>query len=452
MPPSPRANRQPSMSQADIQAFLNNPPTAGSPDPRFAGRDWQHIKVGELVDPEDLRFVELDTGIEDATNLLAESGAPVLLIRTDKTEKSAVATFDYRDLTQYLLFATGQLFPDEEHLAVFQNLAKKAQQGQKIPLRDAKSLGTKEPFITLPHSADLGAAIEAFGGGVHRIVILKEGTNHAVGILSQLRLVKFLWENGRSFPIIDQLYPKEVRELGIGAQSPITINGDKSLKEALVIMNNEGVSSLAVIDNQNNVVGNISNTDVKLLTKSSSAPLLENTCIHFISVILSTRGMNDGKDSYPVFHVYPHSTLAHTVAKLVATKAHRMWVVENPTPCSTPSSSAPTTPGPGPPPHPTPISISHPSVPHPPHLSTSFSQPSPPFQPLSITPSVSASALPGLHMSGRLSGVVSLTDILNLFARASGLHPTSPEEARRQRRGSSSSSRSAAGVGVFRGQ
>ena len=106
---------------------------------------------------------------------------------------------------------------------MFQNLAKKAQQGQKIPLRDAKSLGTKEPFITLPHSADLGAAIETFGGGVHRIVILKEGTNHAVGILSQLRLVKFLWENGRSFPIIDQLYPKEVRELGIGAQSPITI-------------------------------------------------------------------------------------------------------------------------------------------------------------------------------------------------------------------------------------
>ena len=183
-----------------------------------------------------------------------------------------------------MLFATGQLFPDEEHLAVFQNLAKKAQQGEKIPLRDAKSLGTKEPFITLRHSADLTAAIETFGGGVHRIVILKEGTNHAVGILSQLRLVKFLWENGRSFPVIDQLYSKEIRELGIGTHTPITIkyvlvhiistnkvatnfvdcSGDKPLKEALVIMNNEGVSSLAVIDNQYNVVGNISNTDVKV--------------------------------------------------------------------------------------------------------------------------------------------------------------------------------------------
>jgi len=59
------------------------------------------------------------------------------------------------------------------------------------------------------------------------------------------------------------------------------------------------------------------------LTKSSSLPLLRDTCAHFISVILSTRGMNEGKDSFPVFYVNPTSTLAHTVAKLVATESHR---------------------------------------------------------------------------------------------------------------------------------
>lgn len=58
---------------------------------------------------------------------------------------------------------------------------------------------------------------------MHRIVILKEGTNHAIGILSQLRLVKFLWENGRAFPIIDQLYPREVKDLGIGSQGLISV-------------------------------------------------------------------------------------------------------------------------------------------------------------------------------------------------------------------------------------
>lgn len=31
-----------------------------------------------------------------------------------------------------------------------------------------------------------------------------------------------------------------------------------------MLMNNEGVTSLAVVDNQHNVVGNISNVDVKV--------------------------------------------------------------------------------------------------------------------------------------------------------------------------------------------
>ena len=68
LPPSPRASRHLSLSQAQIQDLLNNPPTAGTADPAFAGRDWQHISVGELVH-KDVTFVELDTGVEAATNV-----------------------------------------------------------------------------------------------------------------------------------------------------------------------------------------------------------------------------------------------------------------------------------------------------------------------------------------------------------------------------------------------
>lgn len=65
----------------------------------------------------------------------------------------------------------------------------------------------------------------------------------------------------------------------------------------------------------------------QLLTKNTALPLLRSSCIHFISVILSERGMFDGQDSYPVFHVTPQSTLAHTVAKLVATRSHRYVLI-----------------------------------------------------------------------------------------------------------------------------
>jgi hypothetical protein len=126
-----------------------------------------------------------------------------------------------------------------------------------------------------------------------------------------------------------------------------------------------------------------------------------------------------------VFYVNPYSTLAHTVARLVATRSHRMWVVES----ASPSPSNPATP------------LSAPS------MTYAGNPPTPSSNPLSPTiyggfppSSVSAAALPGARISGRLTGVISLTDILNLFARQSGLHPLSPNDQRARRRRSSSSS------------
>jgi len=196
--------------------------------------------------------------------------------------------------------------------------------------------------------------------------------------------------------------------------------------DALELMNSEGISSLAVVDGQHNVTGNISLADIKYLTRSSSIPLLKGSCFHFLSVILTDRGTNDGKDSYPVFHVNPQSSLAHTVAKLVATQAHRMWIVETPSPAS----SAPPTP-----------TLPPSSIIAPTQVSSSPSHGSgiPSFQASGPT-SMSSGIMPGGRLSGRLTGVVSLSDILNIFARGAGLAPVDPSEARKQRRRSSSSS------------
>lgn len=139
--------------------------------------------------------------------------------------------------------------------------------------------------------------------------------------------------------------------------------------------------------------------------------------------------MEDGKDAYPVFYVSPYSTLAHTVAKLCATRSHRMWLVDEPSPASSV------------PPSPSTHSIPPLSLPSSTH-SLSRTEPThgPPYTSTNPNIAVSASQLPGQGMSGTLLGVVSLTDVLNLFGRASGLSPSDPEEVRRRRRRSSSSS------------
>jgi hypothetical protein len=66
-PSSPRASRQPSLTQSALQELLNNPPTKGG-DVKFQHRDWKSIRLGEIVDSSLVRFAEYDTSVEDATN------------------------------------------------------------------------------------------------------------------------------------------------------------------------------------------------------------------------------------------------------------------------------------------------------------------------------------------------------------------------------------------------
>ena len=68
-PASTRSRRQPSLTQAALQSLIDNPPVRNADNPAFAGRDWRQISIGELVTPDDLGFVELDTGIEEATQV-----------------------------------------------------------------------------------------------------------------------------------------------------------------------------------------------------------------------------------------------------------------------------------------------------------------------------------------------------------------------------------------------
>ena len=67
-PPSPRSQRHPSFTQAQVQELLNHPPI-GAGDVRFSGRDWRQIRVGELVTKDHVRFVDSDTGVEEATKV-----------------------------------------------------------------------------------------------------------------------------------------------------------------------------------------------------------------------------------------------------------------------------------------------------------------------------------------------------------------------------------------------
>lgn len=112
---------------------------------------------------------------------------------------------------------------DSNDPALFADIAHKARQGQRIPLEDFLRLHTKQPFVTLPHTADLTKAVETFGSGIHRIVILHQGTEDIIGVLTQLRLVRFFWQNGHGFTSINELYQSSLQELQLGSRTVVSI-------------------------------------------------------------------------------------------------------------------------------------------------------------------------------------------------------------------------------------
>jgi hypothetical protein len=147
----------------------------------------------------------------------------VVLIRKSPNDLNACDTFDYNDLNAYLLVVLGLASPSEDQIQTYTEIAKKTREGTIIPLKDTTLLAKKAPLVTLSETQDLSKAIEIFAGGVHRILIVKEGTDNVVGVLSQWTVVKFLWENGSSFPVIDQLYPMILRDLNVGTHQAIAI-------------------------------------------------------------------------------------------------------------------------------------------------------------------------------------------------------------------------------------
>nr|CAG8507514.1 1340_t:CDS:10 [Entrophospora candida] len=276
--------------------------------------DWTLVKAIDLVHDQKIVVIDGDTSIEGACDILVKnniSSAPVY----DRSTKSYVGMFDWADVMSYLLIVLKkknsieqQKKTDAELTKEFQDLLKLSTEHQPIPVK-------------------LASVVELFGNGTHRVAVL-DGDGNLKGILSQSGVLNYLYNNVTRFPQIESLFPKTIYEFDIGKSPVIFAQADSFVLDALIMMNDNALSSVAIIDSEGMLIGNISMTDVKYIIRSYSHSLMWKTCQKFVSHVRSIQGLEDGQDRYPVFDVRTTSTLGYTIAKLTATKAHRVWVVD----------------------------------------------------------------------------------------------------------------------------
>lgn len=204
---------------------MAHPPHSRQPNPKFAGRDWRDVQLGELVslNTDTVQWADFDTSVEEATMILVK-GNPAgncVLIKDGPLNKP-VSTFDYNDLNAYLLAVVGLAKPEEEHVSLYEGIARRAQERQAIPLRDIQPICRHEQLVSLPPDEFLPGAIEVFGSGIHRLLVTGQD-GETIGIVSQLKVLEFFWNEGINFPVIDKLYPTFLRDLHIGSLQIIAI-------------------------------------------------------------------------------------------------------------------------------------------------------------------------------------------------------------------------------------
>lgn len=116
----------------------------------------------------------------------------------------------------------GLAHPSDDLVELYDSIARRAQARDNIPLRDIQPICRKESLITLQGDEDLAKAIEIFGSGLHRVLVRNHNAE-VIGILSQLNLLEFFWHEGINFRVIDDLYPKLLREVGVGSQQILAV-------------------------------------------------------------------------------------------------------------------------------------------------------------------------------------------------------------------------------------
>ncbi|KAI8928921.1 hypothetical protein BC831DRAFT_509644 [Entophlyctis helioformis] len=299
--------------------------------------------------PEHPICLDSELTVQEACAALAQhkiSSAPIY----NAEQGGFVGQIDYRDVVAYVLTIMHKVPHDKQQsfdadMDVKDVVKRALQQGHgSVPVRLLSNMSTNNPLVVVDASAPVLDAVEEFvRAKVHRVVVLDrsvEGKPTFLGVLSQSTVAALVATklgklsrhrpSEATWPIGDT----SIGDLNLVQGDVISISPDDSVLEGLYQMHEQRISSIAILNKTpdgNDLWGSISMTDIKdvLGRKSGWARLMQPAKKFFIDIRNNQVLENAGHDSVPSFIVHPTTPLVTAVEKMVATHAHRVWVVEN---------------------------------------------------------------------------------------------------------------------------
>jgi len=181
----------------------------------------------------------------------------------------------------------------------------------------------RNPYLPVESTAPLHEAVKLMNKwGVHRVPVI-DAEGNLMSVLTQSQVVHWFCDHRSSFPTMK----KTLENLHIGQSGIISISWNSRAIEAFQLIWNKRISAVAVVNDDGILVGNISVSDLKLI--GYDATLISRLFYPIKEFLRVIRAPHDAEHpiSQPIF-VKKDSTLGEVVRKLVETRFHRVYVVD----------------------------------------------------------------------------------------------------------------------------
>jgi len=294
-------------------------------------------KVVEILSTQKPVSVSEDMSVVQACQVLARNGISSAPIASKKG--GFVGMVDYGDVAALLIaglraqrsidFSVGF----EEQLTTL--LESGLGPGSSVKL--ASDMSKKNPMTVIHQSATLEEAAKTIlEADVHRLCAV-DNLDIFVGVVSLSDILRFIRMHTDN--ISNLVAPKLETFPELFQKKVVTLPADRPVLEALELMVDLKVSSVAIVDpDSNDLCTVISLSDCKKIVKEGhKLPLLKVDCREFASKIRSDAALeqNHGSDAFPFFAVHKDTSLKTAINKLCAVRAHRLFVIEGGPNCST---------------------------------------------------------------------------------------------------------------------
>lgn len=309
------------------------------------------ITVRQLLDDENGNkkapiYIEATASVEDGCKILNSgniSSAPLY----DAPSDTFIGLIDFRDFAVYVLKVFHKISSEnkfdvdaEMGLSDIVRLSNFDKQG--VPVHLISNLSMRNALVSIDSSAlVLDACKLMIREKVRRLVIfdstIPKGPERFVGVLSESNICKFVadrfgilggnkklegvkWDNGG----------KSIAELGFVKGNVTSIQKEDSVLDALRLMHEHGISSLAIVEEINKLIGTISITDLREIVNSRrNWKHLYDQVFMFFQNTVSKLGIERGADRVPSIVVRPSTSLITTMERMAGTNVHRLWIVDN---------------------------------------------------------------------------------------------------------------------------